>query len=64
MLPKHLSQGVSGAWPFLGEIPGKRNNQRKFCWVSILTSPYKGFRVFVPGDLLTFVFGRNPLTQI
>jgi hypothetical protein len=29
-----------------------------------LTFPYKGFRVFLPGVLLTFVFDRNPLMQI
>jgi hypothetical protein len=64
LLPKHLSKKVSGPWPFVGEIPEKKNNQKNFYWVSILTSPYKGFRVSFPGALLTFVFGRNPLTQI
>jgi hypothetical protein len=64
LLSKHLSQKVSGPWPFLGEIPEKKNNQENFYWVSILTFPYKGFRVFVPGALLTFVFDRNPLMQI
>jgi hypothetical protein len=61
MLSKHLSQKVSGPWPFLGEFPEKKNNQKNFYWVSILTSPYKGFRVFLPGVQLTFVFDRNPL---
>jgi hypothetical protein len=64
LLSKHLSQKVFGPWPFLGEIPEKKNNQENFYWVSILTFPYKGFRVFVPGALLTFVFDRNPLMQI
>jgi hypothetical protein len=64
MLSKHLSQKLSGPWPFWGGIPEKQNSQKSFCWVSILTSPYKGFRVFVLGVLLTFVFDRNPLTQI
>ena len=43
MLSKHLSQKVSGPYPFLGEFPEKQNNQKIFDWVSILTSPYKGF---------------------
>jgi hypothetical protein len=64
LLSKHLSQKVSGLWPFLGQFPEKKNNQENFYWVSILTSPYRGFRVFLPGVLLTFVFDRNPLMQI
>jgi hypothetical protein len=64
MLLKHLSQRVSGPWPFWGEIPEKKNNQKNVYWVSILTSPYKGFQVLVPGVLLTSVFDRNPPTQI
>ncbi len=64
LLSKHLSQKVSGLWPFVGEIPEKKNNQKNFYWVSILTFPYKGFRVFLPGVLLTSVFDRNRLMQI
>jgi hypothetical protein len=64
LLTKHLSQKVSGPWPFLGEIPEKKNNQENFYWVSISTSPYKGFQVFLPGVQLTSVFDRNPLMQI
>jgi hypothetical protein len=63
-LSKHLSQKASGPWSFLVEIPEKKNNQKNFYWVSILTFPYKGFRVFVPGALSTFVSGRNPPMQI
>jgi len=64
MLSKHLSQKVFGPYPFLGEFPEKKNNQKSFYWVLILTSPYKGFRVFAPGGQLAFGFGRNPLMQI
>ena len=50
-----------GPYPFLGEFPEKKNNQKSFYWVLILTSPYKGFRVFAPGGQLAFGFGLNPM---
>jgi hypothetical protein len=64
LLSKHLSQEVSGPWSFLGEILEKKNNQENFYWVSILTFPYKGSRVFLPGAPLTSASDRNRLMQI